>query len=182
MDYGKIKVVCIDVDGVLTDGIYQIFGHSRIIKSFYTRDFYGIQQLLENGLQVNIISQSHDKVIQQQVDRICSHSEIWKKHFIACNINVFTGSNNKKETIEKYIMKSGIEWGNIAYIGDAENDLECMKLAKYTACPADAVEQVIWNSNYVSAYKGGKGVVYDVCMYLLKNIKKEEENNANIGT
>ncbi len=58
--YKEIGLVCFDIDGTLTDGVYQISDKRAVTKSFYTRDFYAIEQLLRAGLMVLIVTQSHD--------------------------------------------------------------------------------------------------------------------------
>lgn len=178
--YDDIKIVAMDVDSTLTDGIYQIseqeVGHGIVTKSFYTRDFYAIEQLMRAGILVCIITQSHDKVIERQVQRIASHSDFWSGKWNSFNgLKVLTGINNKKKAIkDQVLMKSGFDWHNVAYIGDAENDVTCMKKALFTGCPADAIEEVKENVNYISEFPGGRGAVYDFCMHILKQRKNNE--------
>lgn len=176
--FGNIKVLVVDVDGCLTDGIYQIseqeMGKSLVTKSFYTRDFFGIENILKAGIEVIIISQSHDQVIQRQIDRISAYSGIWKNHLQCGSLRVLVGIDNKEEAIYSEILRGDNVWGCVAYFGDAENDIECMKLAGYTGCPDDALESIKEEVNYKSDYPGGKGAVCDFCMYIIKN--RETEN------
>jgi len=192
--YSNIEVVAIDVDGCLTDGIYQISSSGEVSKSFYTRDFYAIEQLLRDGLRVVIITQSHDRVIDQQLRRICDHSDFWKnnqtgswgalpeespirKKFISMIkekiLCVSLAVENKKEFLEFYLETLCLSWENIAYMGDAENDLECIKKAGFSGCPNDAIPSVMDEVMYPSDHKGGRGAVYDFCMYLLRKINEE---------
>lgn len=177
--YREIKIVFIDVDGTLTDGVYQISGEGKITKSFYTRDWYGMEQLMRNGIQVVIISQSHDKVVHHQVGRICSHSKFWKDR---CSKDVFlitTAVDEKKHEVEKFFRSGAYEWDNIAYMGDAENDYDCIELAGFSGCPTDAVPYVRDKAMYPSDYKGGHGAVHDFCMYLLEQRDKEYRETEN---
>ena len=173
--YKNIHICCVDIDGVLTDGTYQISEHNdqEVTKLFYTRDFYSIEQLMKDDVKVAIISQSHDKVINTQIRRIRHHSQFWDECFMNKILLVRTGINNKKNCVESF-FKGGLSWDDVAYIGDAENDLECIELAKFSGCPADAIPSMRDKAIYVSNYCGGKGAVYDFCTYIIR--KREEEN------
>ena len=171
--YTDIEIFICDVDGVLTDGVYQISNKGEITKSFYTRDFYGIEQLLRNGMRVVIISQSHDNVIFTQVNRICDHSEFWSTRYVEDGpLRIISGVNNKKVEIDSYLKKFNMTWDNVAYIGDAENDVECMKVAGVTCCPSDAIDEVYKHSTWPSNFLGGKGAVYEFAMAIIEE-KKE---------
>ena len=171
-----IKLVIMDIDGVLTDGVYQISEKGKTVtKSFYTRDFYGIEQLMKNNIDVTIISQSHDDVIHNQIKRICDHSEFWSRCLRDFRLEVRCGIENKKRQIEELFVE-GFNWDNIAYIGDAENDFECIELAGFSGCPTDAVPYVRDKAMYPSDYYGGKGAVHDFCMYIIAQREKEKED------
>jgi 3-deoxy-D-manno-octulosonate 8-phosphate phosphatase (KDO 8-P phosphatase) len=171
--YEEIKIVAMDVDGTLTDGIYQISELGIVSKSFYTKDFYAIEQLLRNGISVFIITQSHDNAISKQVDRIANHSKLWKDCLRDGILKVVTAVENKKEYLQAEILtKNGYAWFKVAYIGDAENDIECLKKSKFSGCPSDAIDEVVEFADFHSEFPGGRGAVYDFCMHILKYRKK----------
>ncbi len=180
-NFNDIRIFITDVDGVLTDGIYQIseqeVGKGIVTKSFYTKDFYAIEQMIRAGIFVFIITQSHDRVIERQIERISSHSKFWMDQWCGNKgLKVLTGIENKKNIIHSHIlMRNEWGWNNVAYMGDAENDIECMKKALWTGCPSDAIEDVKENSNYISDFPGGKGAVYDFCVDILNKRNKEKE-------
>ena len=175
IDYKNIKVAIFDVDGVLTNGIYQISEDGRITKSFYTRDFYGIEQLLKKGIIVIIITQSHDNVIQEQIKRICSHSDLWNNSvYKSSKLRIFTQVEDKKERIEEYLKSFNLKWENIAYMGDAENDIECLELAGIAAAPFDCIEE-IEDVDFMSNSNGGEGAVYEFCKWLLEKKEKNKK-------
>jgi len=173
VNFKNIKVVFFDVDGTVTDGIYQMSSEGVCTKSFYSKDFYGLESLLKSDIRVIIITQSDGRVIKQQINRIMEVRAIWKKKYCDCDLDLFTHIEDKVERIEKYMEFKDISWGNIAYVGDAENDLESMKKCEFTACPNDAIEEVQEESNYISNYDGGKGAVYDICKYILEKRKEK---------
>ena len=79
---------------------------------------------------------------------------------------------NKVEYLERFMRENGISGEELGYLGDDLNDLECMRLAGFTGCPADACEEVKKTADYVSEVKGGYGAVRDIIAYLLK-MRKE---------
>ncbi len=174
--YKEIEVVCIDIDGTLSDGVYQISDSGTVTKSFNTRDFSAIEQILRAGLMVVIITQSHDTVIQEQLKRIYRHSEFWKTMGVQGKLLLWTAVENKVHEIEKMFRSGTMGWDNIAYIGDAENDYDCIWYAGFSGCPTDAVPYVRDRAMYPSDYKGGHGAVHDFCMYLLEQRDKETDN------
>jgi len=186
INFKNIKVVCFDLDGVLTDGIYQVNSKGVTTKSFYTRDFSALEQLLKNDIKVVIISQSSDNCILRRINNIRekSRSSIWKKCFDEKSLILFQGIDDKCRDIGFLVLSSlgcfgeKFSWDNVAYMGDAENDIECMEKAHYTGCPSDAIEEAKENSNYVSNYPGGKGCVYEFILHILK----ERETNGNTRT
>ncbi len=176
--FADIKICFVDIDGCLTDGVYQISedGDGEVTKSFYTRDFYGIEQLMKDDVKVVIISQSHDEVINTQIRRIRRHSEFWDDCYMGgVLLRVRTEIDNKKECVERFFVE-GLNWDNIAYIGDAENDLECIELAGFSGCPTDAVPYVRDKAMYPSDYYGGKGAVHDFCMHIIEKRNEEKKN------
>jgi len=173
--FSEIKICCFDLDGVLSDGIYQISEQGIVTKSFCTKDFYAIEQLMRNDIKVAIISQACDKVIINQVDRICSHSKFWEECVEKGYLIIRIAVKNKKKEVEKLFSLYNVSWDNIAYIGDAENDFECIKLARFSGCPTDAVPYIREEVTYPSDYYGGKGAVHDICMYILEMRNKKYE-------
>lgn len=190
-DFKKIKVIIIDCDGTMTDGIYQVNNKGIVTKSFYTRDLYGIEQMLKNDIKVVIMSQSTDNCIYKKLKSIrkTSRSNIWQDAFKKKKIILLRGVDDKRKKIEDVILSFSsvsnmyesiyflCNWNNLAYMGDAENDLECMQKALYTGCPADAVPIIKEESNYICDAKGGYGAVYEFCMHILEKIKEQKNEN-----
>lgn len=180
INFNNIKMVILDCDGVLTDGKYFMSNDQLMFKSFYTRDFYAIEELLKNDIDVSIITQSTDSVLASQINRICSSSGFWKDKVVSRNLRIIEGSYDKKRSIELFILSdtiNNIGWENICYVGDAENDLECMKLSYFSACPIDAIQEISDNANYESSFSGGDGAVYDIINFIIERRKIENENS-----
>ncbi len=106
-------------------------------------------------------------MIKAQIKRICSHSDLWKNSCLNNRLIIFTQVENKKDRIEEFLKSFNLKWENIAYMGDAENDIECLELAGIAACPKNAIEE-IEDVDFMSDFNGGEGAVYEFCKWLLE--------------
>jgi 3-deoxy-D-manno-octulosonate 8-phosphate phosphatase (KDO 8-P phosphatase) len=149
-----IKMLVLDVDGTLTDGKIYIGSQGEVMKAFNVKDGLGIKKLQSNGIIPIIITGRESDILTQRVKEL-SITEVHQ------------GVHDKTRILKQIIDKYGLSYDEIAYIGDDENDLECMKLCKIKGCPADAVEDVKKVSDFVSKIKGGNGAVRDFIEYLI---------------
>ena len=168
----RIKVAIIDLDGTLTDGTYRVSEDNIVTKAFNTKDFHGLSKLQELGVKVFIITGATDMCIERQVKRLPVVAKI--------KLYVFSSILDKKKLVEEQILNSDVTFDNIVYMGDDENDLECMKLAKITACPSDAIWEIQEESNYISDNKGGHGAVRDFVDLLIR-YHNDKENDIILG-
>ncbi len=180
MDFNQINTIVMDVDGTLTDGYYHVREDGKVSKSFYTKDFYAMEKALSEDIKILIITQSSGKVIKKKIENLgMCKAFCWSEYIMNKDLTIISDSQYKVKSIDLY-LQGGVccGWENIVYLGDAENDLECMKKAYYTACPFDAIEIIKENSNYISNYDGGKGFVYDFINYFLGKIGVKNENSG----
>ena len=171
----NIKILFLDIDGTLTDGIYSVSSNGIITKNFYTRDFCAIERLLKNRIKVFFITSSEDKCIAEK----CKTNNFLRKY--ENQLFIFNKVGIKEEYINYLRGKlapnnirnnvGDFHWHEIAYMGDAQNDLASMKLSAISACPCDAEKPIIKIADYVSPYKGGHGAVADFIEHLLENDK-----------
>jgi len=177
-NFKDIKVVVSDVDGCLTSGEYIVSDTGSISKSFYTRDFYTIERLLNEGIHVIILTQSNDKVINKRIEEIAKNSKYWKNCLKYRSLVLFTNVDNKFEKLKNYLTaETSCSLKDVAYIGDSENDLKCMEKCRVIGCPNDAIKSIKdIDGIYISEYDGGKGAVYDFIMYILEKMEKNNEN------
>jgi 3-deoxy-D-manno-octulosonate 8-phosphate phosphatase (KDO 8-P phosphatase) len=161
----KIKLLVIDLDGTLTDGMFYVSSRGDIMKPFYTRDFVAIEKVLKH-IKVWILSQSIDNCIVEKVSQLSYGRH--KNLYLSINVR------DKKQFIEEEFIEEAILdrrdtiWDEIAYIGDADNDLECIKKAAIVGCPGDAITSVKNSVHYVTPSNGGKGSVSDFIDYLFE--------------
>lgn len=150
-----IKLIVLDVDGTLTDGRIIMGSDGTEYKSFNVKDGMGISLALKAGIEVGIITGRKSNIVSLRA------AELGIPY-------VFQGVHNKLQKLEEFIDGKNIGLQNIAFIGDDINDLQVMKSVGYSACPADAVEEIRHHSDFVSKYDGGQGAVREIIEEILK--------------
>lgn len=159
----EVDIVACDVDGTLTDGNILISSDGTLTKSFNMYDFAGVFRLMQHDITIIFITNSNDGIIKHRVE-----AAGLPLSSVAHKILIFEGAGNKRSIMEKFLKLSNRRWNNVAYIGDAANDIECMKLAAYTGCPANAWEEVKSESNYIADKKGGEGCFLEFADEILR--------------
>ena len=154
----NIKLLVIDVDGVLTDGGMYVSESGDEMKKFNTKDGMAIIHLTKNDFQVAIISSGFKgEAVHQRAERLGIQH---------CSVS----RNPKIDTLKSICKDLNIELSNVAIIGDDINDLEIMKVVGFSACPADAVNVVKSNVDVILNKKGGEGCVREfIDFYILSS-------------
>jgi 3-deoxy-D-manno-octulosonate 8-phosphate phosphatase (KDO 8-P phosphatase) len=145
-DLSQIRMLVMDVDGTLTDGKIYVGEHGEVFKAFNVKDGYRLINISKYNIIPVIITGKH--------------SEILKKRAAELKIEeVYQGVDNKLEVLDRVIKRYHLSYQNVAYIGDDENDIDCIKICYLKACPSDAIDEVINVVDYVCKAKGGNGAV-----------------------
>ena len=150
-----IKLLLLDVDGVMTDGsiIYNDSGEE--IKVFCVRDGLGIRMLMESGINVGIVTGRSSDALYHR----CKNLHIQ---------HIFDGISDKSAALDKITEKTGIKNHEIAYIGDDLPDISIMRKVGIPIAVADAHENVIEVAHMVTSAKGGAGAIREVCETMIK--------------
>ena len=150
----KIKMLVMDVDGTLTDGCIYMGPNGEAMKAFNCQDGYAIAQMLPDlGITPVIITGRSSAIVANRA------AELKIAH-------LYQGVADKLPKLQEIAQKLGVNREEIAYIGDDLNDLECMQYCGFSACPADAVPEIIHTVHYVCKRGGGRGAVREVVNYL----------------
>jgi 3-deoxy-D-manno-octulosonate 8-phosphate phosphatase (KDO 8-P phosphatase) len=150
-----IKLLLLDVDGVLTDGtlIYSHEGHES--KAFNTQDGFGLRMLQDSGVEVGIITaRSSEALSRRSEDLKISH--------------LYQGSSNKLEAYKEISKKTGFKPFEISYMGDDWLDMVLLKRVGLAVAPANAVIEVQEIVHYVCSQNGGHGAVRELCDLILE--------------
>jgi 3-deoxy-D-manno-octulosonate 8-phosphate phosphatase (KDO 8-P phosphatase) len=151
----KIKMFVTDVDGTLTDGKIYMGGSGEMFKAFDIKDGLGIHEILpDNGVITVILTGRRSDIVNQRA------RELEVKE-------VIQNSKDKKKSMDGLLEKYGIEYSEVAYIGDDTADEEAMKLCGLKGCPSDAADRIKKVSDYVCSRSGGNGAVREFIEWLV---------------
>lgn len=151
----QIKLLLLDVDGVLTDGSIIYNNNGSETKVFNVRDGLGIRLLKESGIEVGIITgRSSDALIHR-----CKNLGI---------VYIFDNVFNKAEILDLILKKTDVRAEEVAFVGDDLLDLPLMKIVGLSIAVADAHDTIIQNAHVITLKKGGNGAVREVCEEILK--------------
>ncbi len=151
----RIKLLLLDVDGVLTDGGIIYSDNGREIKRFNVKDGLGIRLLIKTGIKIGVVTGRSSKALYHR----CKNLGI---------VHIFDNVKDKASILDRIIAQTQVSSEEIAFIGDDLPDLELMKRVGVSIAVADAHEVVLKNADMVTRVKGGKGAVREVCETILK--------------
>jgi len=151
----RIKLLLLDVDGVLTDGCIIYNDKSVETKVFNVKDGLGVSLLMQAGVKVGIVTSRYSKALYHR----CNNLGISL---------IFDGVHEKISVLELISEQTGLRAEEIAFIGDDLPDLPLMRKVGFSITVADAHKTVIENVDMVTSAKGGAGAVREVCEAILK--------------
>ena len=157
----RVKMLLLDVDGVMTDGGI-ILGPGEIeMKRFNTLDGMGITLARAAGLRVGILTGRSSEAVSKRAKELKIDE-------------VQEGSNYKEKGYQEILKKYGLRDEEIAYVGDDVFDIPILKRAGLAVCVASGAEDAKKVSHYVTRRKGGDGAVREVVEMLLEKTGKKE--------
>jgi 3-deoxy-D-manno-octulosonate 8-phosphate phosphatase (KDO 8-P phosphatase) len=145
----KIKLLILDVDGVMTDGrVFWLEGHGWT-RHFHVKDGYGLKVLMKSGIDVAIISggDSNDVRIRMEFLKI--------KH-------IFLGDENKLIALDKIVESTKLSYDQMAFMGDDLFDIPVIEKVGFSATVPHAVDPVKARSHYITKSDGGWGAVREI--------------------
>ena len=150
-----IKLLLLDVDGVMTDDGIIYDGNGLETKRFNVKDGHGIKMLQRCGIEIGIITGRTSVVVD------------FRARELGIGL-VYQGALRKLESYEDVKLKTGLSDHQIAYVGDDIIDVPVIRRVGFSAAPADALAEVLAVVDYVAARGGGRGAVREVCDLILK--------------
>ena len=151
----NIKLLVIDVDGVMTDGSIILDNDGNEYKIFHVRDGHGIKMLLNAGLKVAIITGRQSKVVEIRA-RELGITEVYQR------------CREKTVALDHIIGRYGLVYEEVAYMGDDIVDVPVLRRAGIPIAVNDAADEVREFAAMVTKNRGGRGAVREVCDFLLK--------------
>lgn len=148
--FKAIRLLSLDVDGVLTDGGLYYADDGTVSRKFNVRDGVGIKRVLALGIAVAIVSAGTTQSIDHRA------RTLGVRH-------VMTGVENKRAAIEKLCRDLGCALAETAHVGDDLNDLPLLEAVGLPLSVADAVPEARAAARYVTRRRGGEGAVREIC-------------------
>jgi 3-deoxy-D-manno-octulosonate 8-phosphate phosphatase (KDO 8-P phosphatase) len=151
----RIKLLLLDVDGVLTDGRIIVDDRGVETKQFHVRDGQGISLLLRSGIEVGFITGRSSKVVRHRAKELGVRL-------------VYQGVDDKLGAYREIKGKSRLSDDQIAYVGDDIVDLPVLKRAGLAISVADGWPGLIASVDLVTQAEGGRGAVREIAEMLLQ--------------
>lgn len=155
----QIKLLICDVDGILSDGKIYMGNQGEELKTFHTKDGFGLKALLNEGIEVAVITGRQSKIV---TDRMNALSVKY----------IYQGQGDKTHAFNELLSQLKLTHDQIAYIGDDVIDIPVMKLSGLSVAVSDAHPLVKQIASYVTVTKGGEGAVRECCDLILQAIDK----------
>jgi 3-deoxy-D-manno-octulosonate 8-phosphate phosphatase (KDO 8-P phosphatase) len=150
----SIRLVILDVDGVLTDGRLYFGESGEALKAFHVRDGHGIKQIMASGIRVAVISGRRSAAVATRCREL--------------GINYLKqGIDDKLRAFEECCAHFETDARHTLCVVDDTTDLALMRASALAVAVADAHPEVLRAAHRVTQFKGGRGAVREVCDWLL---------------
>ena len=166
-----VRLVVLDVDGVLTDGVLLYGPSGEALKRFTVRDGLAMRLLRRAGIEVGVISGRSSDAVRRRCLDLGLREEL-----------IVQGSRGKGEHLDRLEALVGVADHEVAAVGDDLPDLPLLLRVGLAACPADAAAEVAAVCHLVCRSEGGRGVVREVAELILKAQRRWQEQVARWTT
>lgn len=163
----RIRLLLMDVDGVLTDGLIYLDGEGREVKAFHIHDGLGLVHLQSAGVRVGLISGRASRAAGQRAKELGI-------------TEVHQGVDDKVKCYEALCRRWRLTDPDVAMMGDDLNDLPLLTRVGLALAPADAVAEVRAAADYVTRRAAGRGAVREAADLLLRARVREPRERARI--
>jgi len=157
-----IKLLLLDVDGVLTDGSITYTHSGDEIKTFHCRDGFGMNMLQKIGVEIGLITARRSEALERRArDLKLTH--------------VFQGTRRKMEVFTTLINQLQLTPQQVAFMGDDWLDLPVLTQVGLAATVADGSPELIPLVHFVAPHPGGRGAVRDLCDLIIEAQGRRQE-------
>jgi len=150
----QVKLLLLDVDGVLTDGRIRLGEHDEV-KAYHAQDGLGVTLARSAGILVGLITGRRSATVERRGREL-------KLDFLV------QGRPDKLQAFEELRKRAGVKSGEVCFMGDDWIDLSLLSRVGLPACPADARPEVRERCVFVSSKPGGGGAIRELVETLLR--------------
>ena len=151
----RIRLLILDVDGVLTDGGLQFDNRGEEYKTFNSLDGHGIRMLLDSAIEVAIITGRQSEIVGHRMN------DLGVRH-------IYQGCRDKLAAYENLLQTIDLQPAQVAYVGDDLPDLPIMQRVGFAIAVNNAHAFVKQNCDWVTTLSGGRGAVREVTDFILQ--------------
>ena len=152
----RVRLILLDVDGVLTDGTVIMHGDGTESKGFHIRDGAAIVWAMQAGIEVGMLSARASAATAQRAAQLGMKI-------------VAQGAISKPTEFERIVAENDLVDEDVAYMGDDLLDIPVLRRSGLSAAPADAAEEVRAAAHWVSNHRGGRGAVREFIELVLRS-------------
>ena len=156
IESSPIKLLVLDVDGVMTAGKVTYTSDGQELKSFNIKDGVGIKRVQQAGIQTAIITGRVSPMVARRATELGIH-------------HVIQGREDKGPALTELLRAKELSAAEVAYMGDDLPDLGALRLAGLATCPNDAVEPVRECADWIAPLPGGAGAVRALADFILQS-------------
>lgn len=150
-----LKLLVLDVDGVLSDGFIYLGNAGEELKAFNVKDGYGIKAISQCGVDVAVITGRNSKIVENRMTALNAKF-------------IIQGEEDKYQALRNLMAQVEITQSQVASIGDDMPDLGLFKLSHIKVAVKDAHPFVKQQANFVTTLNGGRGAVREFCDLVLQ--------------
>jgi len=151
----SIKLLALDVDGILTDGRIYYGNNGEELKAFNIKDGLGIKLLQSAGVAVAIITGRTSGIVERRANELGI-------------TDIIQGREDKLEALEELCKRNKLKLADCAYMGDDLPDLGAINSVGLGLTVADATSAVRSAAQWCSSRSGGDGAVREACEFILR--------------
>ena len=152
--FAAVRLLVMDVDGVLTDGGIYYTERGDELKRFDVRDGQGLVLLRQAGVLTAVITRRRSEIVERRADELGI-------------VEVHQGATDKRAVLESLLTRRGLAASETAYVGDDVGDLPAMQLVGLPIAVADAVAPVKRAAAYTTRAHPGHGAIRELCDLIL---------------
>lgn len=150
----KVRLLVLDVDGVLTDGKLYFLGDGSEAKAFSTLDGQGIKMLMNSGVNTAIITGRTSTIVERRA------ANLGIKHLIQ-------GREDKRIALDELLSTLQLSYDQVAYLGDDLPDLAAIRCVALGVAVANANTFVRQHALAVTSLRGGEGAARELCEFIM---------------
>ncbi|MFC4702023.1 3-deoxy-manno-octulosonate-8-phosphatase KdsC [Glaciecola siphonariae] len=151
----SIRLLVLDVDGVLSDGFIYLGNHGEELKAFNSKDGYGVKALAQCGVDIAVITGRSSDIVHKRMQALNAKF-------------IIQGEENKYDALKQLMNEHGLSTEQVASIGDDMPDLGLFELSAIKVAVSDAHPFVKRQANHITQLKGGRGAVREFCDLVLQ--------------